>query len=508
MNTIRGRLITILLVTQAALVLPLLYMISRTVEFTMSDAFIDDARSYAHVFAAGFASPDVLADPRAVVDLLDTAILGGHCIYAALSANGETVHSSLMSDEDVADFREDFEFGDNGDSNYYLSLPITGPNYMAILQLGFDESAVTTSLATIRSRILYVLLAFLGLSIALTAVVSSSIVNPLRWLQRASRSISSGETSRELRSASNLVEIRDLSNDLETMRRNLVGMAERVQQEMHERELAEAERRGLEGFLRQAQRLESLGTLAGGVAHEFNNVLQPILLYTELALEDVAAGSPTAINLVHVRDLARRASGLTRQILTFGRQEEHAEFRHCDIRQVVFEAVTMIRALLPATVDIRTRIGADIGNVNCDPAQIRQLVVNLCTNAFNALDSREDFIEISLQEVLATESTQTPNGKLIPGEYVVLQVADSGRGMDEETMEHIFEPFFTTREIGEGTGLGLSVVHGIVMRHDGEITVESEPGEGSRFRIYLPLADEPGQEPRKKRDANGEDTGN
>ena len=508
MNTIRGRLILILVVAQAVLMPPLLYMIDRTIERTMGDVFVDDARTYGQVFAGDLSSTEVLADPDAIVHILDLAILGGHCVYAALEVEGEMISSSLMSDVDVAAFAEDFEFGEHDDSVYYLSLPITGSNYMAVLRLGFDEQSLQGNLQSIRSGVVVVLLAFLALSVVLTTMVSSTISVPLERLQRASRSISSGDVSHELRSTSRLEEIRDLSRDLETMRLNLVGMTNRLKEEMKERELAETERRGLESFLRQAQRLESLGTLAGGVAHEFNNVLQPILLYTELALQDVPSGSPAAKNLVQVLDLSRRASLLTRQILTFGRQEEHAEFCHCDIRGVVIEAVTMIRALLPATVDIRTTIGSDIGQVNCDPAQIKQLVVNLCNNAFHALGSRDGYIEVSLREVLVTESSRISSAKLVPGEYVVLQVADTGRGMDEETLQHIFEPFFTTRSVGEGTGLGLSVVHGIVMRHDGDITVESKPGEGSRFRIYLPMAEGPGQESRKERGRNGEDTGN
>ena len=490
MNTIRGRLILILLLTQAVLIPPLLYAITATVEHAMSDIFVDDARSYGQVFAAELSVPDVLNETQRIVDLLDAAILGGHCIYASLQSGGTTVTSSLMGVGQIDDFRDDFAFGEHGDSVYYLSVPITGPNYMAILQLGFDETSVHAGVTSIRSAVLIVLVAFLLLSILFMALVSSTIVNPLKWLQNASRTISSGDVSHELKSRSRLAEIRDLSHDLEVMRQNLVGMTDRLKEEMKERELAETERRGMEAFLRQAQRLESLGTLAGGVAHEFNNVLQPILLYAELALEDVPRESATASNLRRVLDLARRARSLSRQILTFGRQDENAEFRDCDLPGVVHEAVTMIRALLPANIEIRTNIGSDIGRVNCDPAQIKQLVVNLCNNAFQALAGQEGYIEVALHEVLVAEPLTIRNQVLKPGEYVVLQVTDSGVGMDKETVERIFEPFFTTRGVGEGTGLGLSVVHGIVMRHEGEITVESKPGEGARFRIYLPLVDE------------------
>ena len=474
----------------------------------MSEVFVDDARAYGQVFAAELMSAEILADPEAVLQQLDTAILGGHCVYAVLRSNGNTLASTLLRDADIADFREDFEFGANGDETYFLSVPITGGNSMAILQLGFDESPMHASLASIRRAVLYVLLAFLALSIAFTAVVSSTIVNPLKRLQSASRSISSGDVARELRSTSQLEEIRDLSHDLEIMRQNLVGMTQRLQEEMKEKALAETERRGMEAFLRQAQRLESLGTLAGGVAHEFNNVLQPILLYTELAIERVPEDTMTATNLQRVLELARRAQNLSRQILTFGRREEVAEFRVTDIAEVVHEAVTMIRALLPATVNIRTKISTDVGPVNCDPAQIKQLVVNLCNNAFQALSRPEDYIEVSLNEVLVTAETKIPHVQLKPGEYVVLQVADSGGGMDEETIQRIFEPFFTTRGVGEGTGLGLSVVHGIVAQHEGDISVESSSGKGSRFRIYLPVADETAIETNNRGEEDDQDPGN
>ena len=420
----------------------------------------------------------------------------------------EIAVSTLMREEEVGQFREDFEFAANDDAIYYLSVPIVGPNYMANLRLGFDESSVQASIEWIGSVVFYVLLAFLVLSLAFTSIVSSTIVDPLRKLQRASRSISSGEVSLELESTSSLVEIQDLSRDLEVMRQKLVGMTERLREEMHERELAETERRSMEAVVRQAQRLESLGTLAGGVAHEFNNVLQPILLYTELALEDVPPRTMTAANLQRVMELALRAKGLTRQILTFGRQEERAEFSVCNIRDVVCEAVTMIRALLPATVDIRSKVSRDIGPVTCDPSQIKQLVVNLCNNAFQALGSPDGFIEVSIHEVLISDETKVGSKKLPPGEYVVLQVADSGRGMDEQTMQRIFEPFFTTGEVGHGTGLGLSVVHGIVMQHQGDISVESEVGKGTRFRIYLPLEPELQNETPKQEIEHGQDTGN
>jgi signal transduction histidine kinase len=488
-NTVQGRLVLMVLVIQALLMPPLFFVVDRTVYRTMTNNFVDDVRAYSQVFVSEFSA---LADPenaQEAIELLDTAMLGGHSSYAALQVGDDVRPSSLMSRAEIDEFREDFEFGDHEDSVYYLSVPVGDATPMKILRLGFDERPVEQNLAAIRRTTVYVALAFILLTVVLMGLVSSSIVGPLKRLQRASRSITSGEVNVELDSTSKIEEIQDLSRDLEAMRKDLVGMNARLQQEMADRELAEAERRGMENYLRQAQRLESLGTLAGGVAHEFNNVLQPIILYTELALEDVPKRTPASINLKRVLDLANRAKGLSRQILTFGRHEEQSEFQSVDLREVVHEAVTMIRALLPATIDIRTENGVDVGHVSCDPAQIKQLVVNLCNNAYQALKGPGDHISISLNEVIVSESPRkSPN--VPPGEYVVLTVTDTGEGMDEETVRRVCEPFFTTREVGDGTGLGLSVVHGIVMRHNGDIMVESEPGKGTRIRVYLPLADE------------------
>ncbi len=489
-NTIQGRLVLMLLLIQAVLMPPLFFVIDKAVERTMTDAFVDDARLSAQLIADGFASLDATSPDSDVIDLLDTAMLGGHSTYAALQVGDSLVTSSLMSAEEGGDFVEDFAFGDHGDNVYYLSLPISTMDVPAALRLGLDETQIAADLDTVQQTTLFFMLGYLILSVIVTGLLSSSIVGPLKWLQRASHSISSGDVSRELKTSSKLIEIQDLSEDLEKMRRNLVGMNERLHEEMQERENAEAQRRGMEDQLRQAQRLESLGTLAGGVAHEFNNVLQPILMYTDLALEEAPEKSVTAKNLKRVIELAGRARNLSRQILTFGRQEQHAEFQLTDIRFVVYEALTMIRALLPATVNLRAEIGQHTGLVNCDPAQIKQLIVNLCNNASQALSSPEDYIEVSLTEVIVTKETTNRQSTVLPGEYVVLQVADTGQGMDEVTAQRVFEPFFTTRGVGEGTGLGLSVVHGIVKRHDGEILIDTKPGEGTRFRIYLPLADE------------------
>jgi len=270
------------------------------------------------------------------------------------------------------------------------------------------------------------------------------------------------------------------------MRRNLVGINARLKEEIAERAQAEADRRQLEEQAHHHERLRSLGTLAGGVAHEFNNVLQPMVLYLELALEDLPADSPIAENLLRVQELARRAKGLSQQILTFSRHDSDPRFVTENLAPIAEEAVTMIRALLPATVDLRIDINPDCSPVKCAPEQIQQLLVNLCNNAHQALSDDAGYISVSLGEVQVSDQLASRHSQLDAGQYVLLEVQDTGMGMDPATQERIFEPFFTTHEVGKGTGLGLSVVHGIVERHDGEITVESKPGKGTRFNIFLP----------------------
>ena len=486
LNTIPGRLVLMLLLIHALLMPPLFYVISTTVERTMKDMFIDNVRNIAQIFADRIEGLEPGTSEQSIVDFLDSAILSGQGRYAAIDVGGRTVASSLMSDEDTALFREDFAFGEHDDNAYYLSLPVNTLDETAVLKLGYDESPIHEDVAAMQRALVYVLAAYLLLTLLVAGLVSVTVVSPLRWLQKASRAISSGDVDRELKPDSGLAEIVALSDDLETMRRNLVGINERLMNEIAEREQAEAERRQLEDQVHHHQRLRSLGTLAGGVAHEFNNVLQPMVLYLELAVEDIPADSTTAENLKRVQELANRAKGLSQQILTFSRHDSDPRMVRQDLAPLTEEAVAMIRALLPATVDLRTDIDPGSGPVNCAPEQIQQVLVNLCNNAYQALSQGGGHISVALREAEVTAEMANRYPHLDAARYVVLEVRDTGQGMDPATQERIFEPFFTTHEVGKGTGLGLSVVHGIVERHGGEIVVESEPGKGTCFSVYLP----------------------
>ncbi len=486
LNTIPGRLVLMLLLIHALLMPPLFYVISSTVERTMKDSFIDNVRNFAQVFVDRFDRLEADVTEQRIIELLDSAMLSGQGSYAAIEVGGRTVGSSLMNVQDAGLFREDFAFGEHDDDVYYLSLPVSGLAEPAVLKLGYDESPIHEDLVAVRLTLIYVLSAYLLLTLVVAGFMSATIVSPLRWLQTVSRAISSGDVDRELKPDSRLEEISALADDLERMRRNLVGINARLKEEIAERAQAEADRRQLEEQAHHHERLRSLGTLAGGVAHEFNNVLQPMVLYLELALEDLPADSPIAENLLRVQELARRAKGLSQQILTFSRDDSDPRFVTENLAPIAEEAVTMIRALLPATVDLRIDINPDCSPVKCAPEQIQQLLVNLCNNAHQALSDDAGYISVSLGEVQVSDQLASRHSQLDAGQYVLLEVQDTGMGMDPATQERIFEPFFTTHEVGKGTGLGLSVVHGIVERHDGEITVESKPGKGTRFNIFLP----------------------
>lgn len=484
--SLSGRLVVAALLFHAVLLPVLFVAIVTVVDTNATEAFLDDARIQGRLLADGIDVPDPEESRDAVVAQLDSAMLGGRIVFATLRLDDTVLTSSLMSEADVSLFREDFDFGEHGDDTYFVSLPVVVGDATAALHLGFDETPTMTHIQDVRRSITGVLVAYLAITLLSAVYLSRILVRPIKWLQRVSRAIASGEYEEHLSTDSNVAEIHELASDLEHMRSNLVGTNERLQEEMRERELADAERRSLESRLRRMQKLESLGTLAGGVAHEFNNVLQPLLLYTELALEDLPEDSKVSENLDRVLELANRAKGLSRQILTFGRQTDDAPMEETELRPVVEEAIAMIRALLPATVDIRTHMDLDAAMVRCSPTHIQQLLVNLCNNAFQALNG-SGFVEVSIGRQEFDESGASKYPKLRAGAYAVIQVADTGCGMDRETAARVFEPFFTTQDVGQGTGLGLSVVHGIVMRHDGEIVLESEPGEGTTIRVFLPL---------------------
>ena len=250
------------------------------------------------------------------------------------------------------------------------------------------------------------------------------------------------------------------------------------------RKKAEEEREQLEKHMVQIQKMEAIGTLAGGIAHDFNNILSVVVGFTELACEDAREGSNQLENLREVLSAAQRARDLVSQILTFARQGDVA-VRPVRFSTILKEALKFLRSTLPSTIEITTRLTTE-ANVMADPTQLHQIIMNLGTNAGHAM-AGGGVLDVSLEEVELDSRKVRHAPEVTPGRFLRLQISDNGCGMDPSIVESIFNPYFTTKEQGEGTGLGLSVVKGIVDQMNGLIEVSSLPGEGSRFDVFLPI---------------------
>ncbi len=258
-----------------------------------------------------------------------------------------------------------------------------------------------------------------------------------------------------------------------------------VAHDITEQRRAEQEKSKLEARLEHAQKMESIGQLAGGVAHDFNNMLAVILGHTELAMDELDPTQPLFSDLEEIRKAAERSAEITRQLLTFARKQAVIP-RAIDLNETVEVMLKMLRRLIGEEIDLSWLPRTGTCLLKIDPVQIDQILANLCVNARDAIGGVGK-ITIETGQTTFDEEYCSRHGGFVPGKYVMLAVSDNGSGMDEETVTHIFEPFFTTKEIGEGTGLGLATVYGIVSQNNGFINVHSEPGRGTTFTIYFPL---------------------
>ncbi|MEN8157202.1 MAG: ATP-binding protein [Bacteroidota bacterium] len=258
-----------------------------------------------------------------------------------------------------------------------------------------------------------------------------------------------------------------------------------LKKEIEIRKHHEKEKTKLEDQLIQLQKMETIGTLAGGIAHDFNNILTPILGYTEMALEELSQDSTLRYDIEQINGAATRGKDLVQQILTFSRQVD-VDKKPLKLDEVIKEVMKLIRASFPSNIGIRQELDAECGTVLADATQMHQIIMNLATNAFHAMAGSEGELTVRLEQIKVGTRSIKGSAKIQKGTYVRLTISDTGHGMDKRTLERIFEPFFTKKEVGSGSGLGLSVVHGIVNSNNGTIVVESEPGKGSAFMIYLP----------------------
>jgi signal transduction histidine kinase/CheY-like chemotaxis protein len=271
---------------------------------------------------------------------------------------------------------------------------------------------------------------------------------------------------------------------------DLMDAIQKLKEEIAERQKAEVERQRLQTQLLQAQKMESVGRLAGGVAHDFNNILTAILSYSELSLMRIPENDPLREYLESIRTASEKAAGLTHQLLAFSRRQV-LEMKVVDLNRVVTGMADMLKRMIGEDVLLELKTDASASTIRADQGQIEQVLMNLAVNARDAMPTGGHLL-IETADAALEAAFLKAQEVADPGAYVTLVVADSGAGISTEVRERIFEPFFTTKELGRGTGLGLATVYGIVKQHGGHITVDSEPGRGTAFRVFLPRATGPG----------------
>ena len=263
-----------------------------------------------------------------------------------------------------------------------------------------------------------------------------------------------------------------------------------------ERKRAEEKREALESQLRQSQKMEAVGTLAGGIAHDFNNILAIILGNAELASDDVPDWNPASHSLKEIRKASIRAKDMVQQLLAFSRKTDE-ENKPLNMTPIIKESMKMLRFAIPTSVAFTERISDDPCNILGDATQINQIMMNLVTNAADAMFEEGGLLEVTLEKTFLQEEKICFDWVLSPGAYVTLKVRDTGEGIDPGVMDRIFDPYYTTKEVGKGTGMGLSVIHGIVNSHGGGVRVESKLGEGTLFEIYFPALEKISEEEKK-----------
>jgi len=486
-NRLASRFGIIVLVIHVVL-LPVLYVqLDRIVARSLQEMFITEIRTYARIVADELelgAGTDSEQRTRA---LLENILLSGEGIFAELVDGENVLHVQVAPGSPAGRFLvEDFEFGQRGDDVYYLATPVVRAGRELSLRIGFDERPVGEQIRLAQQRILVSFGVYFITALTLAMFLGHMLARPLARLQRVSRRVAAGEIELKLTVESQIQELRDLAEDLERMRSELVNANRRLQTEMQQRVQEVEERRRLEQQLQVRRRLETVGTLAGGVAHEINNMLVPIQLYTELALEDLTPASPIRADLQRVLESARRAKRVVSDILVFTHQPDARVLQTIDLADVVREVLELYRRISPANVRITDQIDRGPLPVQGDTAMLNQIVTNLLSNAIQAIGEQCGELSVSLGPATADEVAAAGRP---PARYVVLRVRDTGHGMDDYIRQKIFEPFFTTRQAGQGTGLGLSVVHGLVESLGGAVTVESAPGAGAVFRVLLQRAD-------------------
>src|SRR5690348_2803215 len=398
-----------------------------------------------------------------------------------------------------------------------LARPIAGTPWLILIE--FPDEVVLKPVSGYLKRMLMIGVFLFVMGIAAAFVLSRNITGPLYELTAGATAVSRGDHSRrvnidqkdelgQLAAAFNAMvdKLRESQRELERKVQERTAQLESANRQLEllseshaeKRSVAERERadaiqalQNTEKQLFQSQKLEAVGRLAGGISHDFNNLLTVILGYTDISKRNLKEGDPLLRNLEEIGKASERAASLTRQLLAFSRKQV-MQPKVFDVNTVVNDLKKMLRRMIGEDVELRVSTQAELGNIKADPVQLEQVIMNLVVNARDAMP-RGGKLSIETSNVYLDESYAREHVTVEPGEYVMLAISDTGCGMNEETQQHIFEPFFTTKESGKGTGLGLSMVYGIVKQSGGYIWVYSEPNRGTTFKIYLPRVDQPAE---------------
>lgn len=361
------------------------------------------------------------------------------------------------------------KFENVGKSYHVMFSPFSDRQWPWIIGIYLPEDDYLGEIKANRLFNIFVTIAISIVTTFIALIMARGIIKPIAELERESRAIRNHELDNINNVSSIYKEIQETADSFACMKESLISY--------------EKEKSKLEKQIQHSQKMEAIGTLAGGVAHDFNNILYPILGYTEMAIDETAEESPARESLDEIMTAAQRARKLVEQILTFSRLDHQGRIP-LKMQGAIKEALNLLRATLPATIEVVQRIDENCGPVLVDPTQIQQVVMNLCTNAFHAMQDHGGTLTVSLEETQIASDDLPAN--LNPVTYIKLTVTDTGYGMSKDIIERVFEPYFSTKKIGEGTGMGLAVVHGIIKGYDGDIQVYSEPGNGTTFNVYLP----------------------
>ncbi len=465
-------------------------------------ALVSETGSLARVVGANCAAAAVFEDSWAAGEIL-SGLKGGDNVRRAVlySRSGQALGTYTRTPDDDWKPPAPMEPGATFIGDTYLSWTEIGSEgeRAGTLFLEVDAGAIRDRLRNYAFLIGYVFLVALGLTILISSRTQAALINPVIRLAEAARHVSRrqdyavripaesedeiGDLVQAFNEMLGEIEMRDYR--LELAREDLQTHIAYIEAEMQERKKAENELSLKEAQLRQAQKMEAIGILAGGVAHDFNNILTAILGYSQLLLYRIESDNPMRESVTEIQRAAERAASLTRQLLAFSRHQV-LQPQVVQLNRLIEDMQKMLTRLIGEDIEFVTSLSDGLDSVFVDPGELEQVVLNLIVNSRDAMPGGGMLIVETRTLELESSLIDGERGDLAPGRYVVLSITDTGVGMTPEVRSRIFDPFYTTKELGKGTGLGLSTVYGIVKQSGGHVSVYSEPNQGTTFKIYFP----------------------